>query len=126
MITVTNGEWIADLQTMTCRNIMNKVIVSFEIKGKFPQGKIQYIPMDLLSKLTIQPNGDEAIEKMVMEAEEVFMRAYFERDNSVPSNSVHCDFCVTDTPARTYSIGSRDKLMIILMEKQTMIFLLFI
>ncbi len=80
MITIANGEWIADLHTMTCRNILNKVIVTFEVKEQFPQGKISYIPMDLLSKLAIQPNGDKALEKMAMEAEEVFLRVYFERD----------------------------------------------
>ncbi len=80
MITIANGEWIADLQTMTCRNILNNVIVSFEVKEQYPQGKIKHIPMDLLSKLAIQANGDKEIEKMVTDAEEVFLRVYFERE----------------------------------------------
>ncbi len=80
MITITNGEWIANLQTMTCRNVLNNVIISFEMKGKFPRGKITHIPMDLLSKLAIQPDGEKAFEKMVADAEEVFLKAYFERE----------------------------------------------
>ncbi len=80
MITIANGEWIADLRAMTCQNILNNVIVSFEVKEKLPQGKIKDIPMDLLSKLAIQSDGEKAIEKMVADAEEVFLKAYFERE----------------------------------------------
>jgi len=34
MIMITNEEWIADLGSMTCRNIINKIVVVFEKSGK--------------------------------------------------------------------------------------------
>jgi len=77
MVTITNGEWIADLGTMTCRNITNNIVVEF---GKDLNGKIKDIPMNLLTKWSADPHGERNIQKAVLEAEEVFLRAYYESD----------------------------------------------
>jgi hypothetical protein len=80
MITVANGEWIADLGTMTCRNISNNIVVVFEKSGKKLNSKTEDIPMALFSKWAALPNGENKIKNVVMEAEEVFFRAYYEND----------------------------------------------
>ena len=38
------------------------------------------IPMDLFAKWTEEPNEEMKIQNTVLEAEEVFLRAYFESD----------------------------------------------
>ena len=80
MITITNGEWIADMHTMTCRNIINNIIVVFEKSGETLTGKIRDIPMELFAKWAEEPDGEKHIQKAVMDAEEVFTRAYIESD----------------------------------------------
>ena len=80
MITITNGEWIADLGTMTCRNIANNIVVAFEKEGKILRGKLKDVPMELFSKWAMEPKGEMKVQKAVMDAEEVFLRAYFESD----------------------------------------------
>jgi len=80
MITVAQGEWIADLGSMVCRNITNGIIVSFTKSGKYFTGKIKDMPMDVLAKWAEKPQGSMLIQKAVMDAEEVFMTAYFEND----------------------------------------------
>ena len=78
MITITSGEWIADLGTMTCRNINNKIVVAFEKKGKTIIGKINDMPIELMEQWAAIPHGENNIKKAVMEAEEIFLKAYFE------------------------------------------------
>ena len=78
MVTIASGEWIADLRAMTCRNYINKLVVVFEKKGKALFGKINYMPMELLEKWALEPHGEKNMENAVMEAEEVFLRAYIE------------------------------------------------
>jgi len=80
MITIAQGEWIADLGTMVCRNINTRMVVSFERQGKTIAGKIKDMPMELFEQWAMISNGEKLIEKAVMEAEEVFLRAYFESD----------------------------------------------
>ncbi len=65
---------------MTCRNTLNNVIVIFEKKGESLQGKIDNMSMEVLSKMSSQPYGERDMKQLVAEAEEVFLRAYFERD----------------------------------------------
>ena len=77
---ITKEEWIADLVSMTCRNINNKIVVVFEKFGKAINGKIKDIPMDLFAKWAADPHGERNIQKAVMEAEEVFLKAYIESD----------------------------------------------
>ena len=80
MITIADGEWIADLGTMTCRNINNNIVIVFEKSGIGVNGKIKDVPMDLFTKWAADPHGERKIQQVVMEAEEVFLRAYFESD----------------------------------------------
>ena len=80
MITITGGEWIADLGAMKCRNYHNGIVVTFEKSGKFYQGKIEHIPIELMTKWANRTDGARKIQNAVMEAEEVFMRAFFESD----------------------------------------------
>ena len=80
MITITSDEWIADVGAMMCRNVSNKIIVGFERSGKTLTGKIKDMPMELMAKWAGEPEGEMKIQKAVMEAEEVFLRAYFESD----------------------------------------------
>jgi hypothetical protein len=80
MITIADGEWIADLGARTCRNISNNIVVVFEKSGKILNGKIEDIPMALLSKWAALPNGENKIKNVIMEAEEVFLRAFYESD----------------------------------------------
>jgi hypothetical protein len=44
MITIANGEWIADLGAMCCRNITTNMVVVFEKSGKTLCGKIKKYP----------------------------------------------------------------------------------
>jgi hypothetical protein len=78
MITIASREWIADLGAMVCRNIDNKIIVVFEKNGNNLSGKIKDIPMKLFSRWAAEPNGETHIKNTVKEAEEVFLRAYYE------------------------------------------------
>ena len=80
MITIASSEWIADVGAMMCRNVSNKIIVGFEKRGKTLNGKIKDIPMELFARWAGEPGGEMKIQKAVMEAEEVFLRAYFESD----------------------------------------------
>jgi len=80
MITIAQGEWIADLGSMVCRNINNGVVVGFEKSGKTLVGKIKDMSMELFGELASQKNGHKIIQKTVMDAEEVFLRAYIESD----------------------------------------------
>jgi hypothetical protein len=51
MITLMQENWIADLPTMTCRNIVNKIVLQFTPKGTTLQGEIKDMPLSLLSSL---------------------------------------------------------------------------
>ena len=75
-----DGEWIADLTNMTCRDITNNIVVIFEKAGIGFRGKLKDIPMDLFAKWAAEPHGERRIQSAVMEAEEVFFKAYFESD----------------------------------------------
>jgi hypothetical protein len=78
MISITNGKWIADLGSMTCRNIENRMVVGFKRQGDFFSGAVEDMPLDLLATWARSPEGMESIRRAVEEAEEVFLRAWFE------------------------------------------------
>ena len=80
MITITTGEWVADLRAMTCRNCATDIIVTFETHGKAVMGKIKDMPMELLEQWAEQVNGHLLLQKTVHEAEDAFFRAYFENE----------------------------------------------
>jgi len=80
MINIAQGEWIADLGSMTCRNINNMIVVSFERKGKTLLGKIKDMPVELIQQWANIPSGHNLVRKAVAEAEEVFLRAYVQNN----------------------------------------------
>jgi hypothetical protein len=47
MITITDGTWIADLGSMTCRNLENRITVTFRRRGKTFEGKLDDMPVEL-------------------------------------------------------------------------------
>ena len=75
MDTVTNGDWVADLDDMLCWNINNKIIVEFERKGEAVVGQVKDMPLELLAEWAGKPDGQRLMQKMVLEAECVFINA---------------------------------------------------
>jgi hypothetical protein len=51
MIDLMQDNWIAALPTMTCRNIVNKIVLKFKPDGNTLQGEIKAMPLSLLSSL---------------------------------------------------------------------------
>ena len=80
MISIIGGEWIADLGTMTCKHIVNKMVVSFELNGRALEGKIKDMPMELMYRWARTIHGELRIRNAVKDAEEVFLRAYYESE----------------------------------------------
>jgi hypothetical protein len=80
MLTKTNDNWFADLQNMTCCNVENQMVIAFEKRGTALMGRIKNIPIELLEKWAADPDGNKYIRKAVIEADEVFFKAYFNRE----------------------------------------------
>ena len=76
MINITNEDWIVDLDKMTCRNRVSKIVVSFKKSGNTLIGKLQDAPLKLFKKWAADPQGEDCIKNAVTEAEEVFLREY--------------------------------------------------
>jgi len=81
MVTTTKSEWVADVVTMTCRNTTNNIVVLFERLGKTLKGKINGIPLKLLNEWRIDEEGEIRIRNTITEAEEMFLMAYYDREN---------------------------------------------
>jgi len=73
-----NMEWCTDLDNMTCRNVKNDVVVSFEKKGNQLLGKIADLPNDIFWEWANIKNWDIIVKKTIAEAEKVFLREYAE------------------------------------------------
>jgi hypothetical protein len=89
MISIAKGEWIVDLGAMTCRNISSKIVVAFEKQGESILAKIDYIPLITLRTWELTHEGSDNIRKVIMEAEDVFLGAYFENElenNGIPED----------------------------------------
>ena len=80
MINNASRNWLVDLNNLTCSNTENHVVVVFEKKWPALIGKIKYIPIDLVEKLTRIPDKEDFIRKSIIEADEVFYRAYFNNE----------------------------------------------
>ena len=78
MISITHGEWIADLGAMTCWNINNGITVNFELKCGMPAGKINKLPLNFFDQWDEKHNEGKSLQNFIEEAEEIFMTAYFE------------------------------------------------
>ena len=72
-----NG-WVADLESMTCRNINTSIVVAFERKKNFFLPKINDMPNDVFEKWANMNDGKNEMQKIIFEAENVFLRAFFE------------------------------------------------
>ena len=79
-------KWVVDLLNLTCRNIENQMVVAFEKKGPALEGKIKDMPVELLEMWARETNSETRIKRAVIEADEVFFRAYF--DNEIERRSV--------------------------------------
>jgi len=76
---MVNGEWVADLRNMTCRNKANNITVALEKSDFLFIGKIKDIPKELEERWAAEGNGEKNKEKAVMEAEAAFFWAYNEK-----------------------------------------------
>jgi hypothetical protein len=45
MINIAQGDWIADLRAMKCRNFINNITVKFENDGHDLIGKLDVVPV---------------------------------------------------------------------------------
>jgi len=82
-------KWVVDLLNLTCRNIENQVVVAFEKRGPALEGKIKDMPVELLEMWTREANGENHIRRTVIEADEVFFRAYFDSEIDRKDNQTH-------------------------------------
>jgi hypothetical protein len=77
--TEKNNNWVVDLENLTCRNIENDLVVSFERRGSALLGKINKIPMQLVHEWAKDTNCEALLRRAVIEADEVFFKEYFSR-----------------------------------------------
>jgi hypothetical protein len=59
MVSAVCGEWVANLETMTCWNSCWDITVVFEKHGKAMVGKINYLPDNLLKYWARDKKGHE-------------------------------------------------------------------
>jgi len=74
------SKWIVDIRNMRCRNTANNIVVIFEKLGINLTGKIKNLPLKLIKKWTVERNIEINIKITMKEAEEIFMNAYFQRE----------------------------------------------
>jgi len=82
MNNIPNNGWIADLETITCRNIDTGIVVIFEKKRNIFLPRIKDIPVDIFEKWVYMNNEETEKAKIIEEAEDVFMKAFIENDNN--------------------------------------------
>ena len=80
MVHIASGKWVVDLGAMTCRNYNNNTVVGFERQGDVLIGKIKDMPLELMTQWAGEPHGERKVQQAVMDAEDVFLRSYFEND----------------------------------------------
>jgi hypothetical protein len=78
MKTVSNTDWIINLEEMTCQNINTEIVVGFEKKGDGFLGKIKELPDKIYELWAKNENGGNLLKNNITEAEEVFLRIYNE------------------------------------------------
>ena len=84
MIKMANGEWVADLLSMTCWNCGTKLLISFENDGNNLTAKIKDIPIELINRMEHDPLGKKYLKDLINEAKEAFSSAYF---NNIHENA---------------------------------------
>jgi len=80
MINATSNDWVVDLGTMTCRNILTNMVVVFEKKRSAIIGKIKDLPLEIMAEWAERLDGATLMQGAVLEAEGVFLHAYFENE----------------------------------------------
>jgi len=80
MYHIPKNDWVADLETMTCRNIISNIVVIFERESNIFLPRIKDIPVDVFDKWVYMNNEEDEKEKIISEAEDVFMKAFIESD----------------------------------------------
>jgi hypothetical protein len=78
MNNLDSGEWIPNLETMTCQNYSWRITVAFEKQGEVFVGKISNMPDNLIRRFLYMEDGFLILKKIVKEAEDVFCMAYYE------------------------------------------------
>ena len=76
-MTENDALWEPDLENMTYRNIYNNTVVEFKKKGQVIIGRIRDIPHELFEVWAKKVNGHVLMHNMIMEAETVFIEAYY-------------------------------------------------
>jgi hypothetical protein len=77
-ITTTQGLWLADLPTMTCRHTTNNIILHFIKEGESLNPEIKDIPKELLFAIVRKPSNISHLQELIEEGNAVFFRAYFD------------------------------------------------
>jgi len=82
MNNISKNGWVADLDTMTCRNINTNIVVDFgeDLNIFFPH--IIDIPVDISEKWAQMDNEENEKEKVITEAEDVFINAFIGHDTN--------------------------------------------
>lgn len=91
MIIITNDEWVADLRTMTCRNIITGMVFEFKKNETTYTGKLTEMPFELLRQWIQKEQGEKFIKKAVIEAEKVLRIAQIE--SNIENNKKRNNIC---------------------------------
>jgi len=83
MITIIDDEWLVDTEAMLCSNNLTNIVVSFVKSGDTYFGKLKDMPMEMTIRLAKMKDGDKLIQKAVMDAEEIFNKEMFERNENI-------------------------------------------
>jgi hypothetical protein len=75
---VTQGSWVAELTTMTCRHTTNNMILQFVKEGKSLKPEIKEMPKELLATVAKNPGNLSHLQDLIDEGKAVFLRAYAE------------------------------------------------
>jgi len=81
MLTIVDDEWLVDTEALICSNNLTKIVVGFSKSGKTYIGKIKDMPLELTARLAKMKDGDLLLKKTVLDAEEVFRKEMFARDD---------------------------------------------
>jgi len=81
MNTTFNGEWITDVEKMTCRNTTTNIVVLFRKLNGSLIGEIKNLPIKIVNKWATEKPGDKSLKKVITEAEVIFFKAYFENES---------------------------------------------
>jgi hypothetical protein len=75
-----NEGWIVDLEDLTFMNTNTKIVVEMEKNEKAYIGKIKTLPIEIMEKLSRIKDGELIIQKAVIDAEEIFMKTYYNKN----------------------------------------------